>query len=306
MVTTRFGRWFGYDLMLLAALLVMSWPRVKTDSKSAAPYPLDITHALEIPCPRLCEAVLTGAVNIENRWCKLGPGWYALHVGNKTGSSGVEEQLNSVVGLAATATLQKNALVGAVLFSECLSQHLVGTAENWAVHTNGTICNVIRAVIRLDTPIPSMKYHSGGHTPFRPKPDHATGLLAQLESLLAAPSAGSLVWPKGLVSRVVTPVVGQKRVSSLASETSGASSAPVSDPPQMVEKQTPHCAACGEKFGTWSGAAHHAVRSLRCKRAVSKSTDAGKKTAIQQAKIDKHFEENRCVPDDLPHQHTPS
>ena len=96
--------------------------RAASEEKAApAATPAAVTSAITLRGAQLAYAVLHGAKRVENRHFSMRPGWYALHVGAKTGChSSQEPLLQAVAAMPPEAALSRGAVVGAVRVSHSL------------------------------------------------------------------------------------------------------------------------------------------------------------------------------------------
>jgi hypothetical protein len=62
---------------------------------------------------------------------RLGPGWYAVHVGKllRNSSTAVEQMLDSVEGLPAADSLPLGSIIGVALISRSIQHELVHPSE---------------------------------------------------------------------------------------------------------------------------------------------------------------------------------
>ena len=134
--------------------------------------PADVSHAFTLKGWELCEAILGGWKDIENRHVRM-EGWVAVHLGRDRADSDQLKLLRTVIPeLPVSSTLALGTIVGAVFFERCVrlaelrqscgcgvgcdmavgGKHDAGCRLNPFAH--GPVCNVISASVRFAHPIP--------------------------------------------------------------------------------------------------------------------------------------------------------
>ena len=155
--------------------------RAAAEEKAApAATPAAVTSVITLRGAQLAYAVLRGEKRVENRHFSMRPGWYALHVGAKTGChSSQEPLLQAVTALPPEAALPHGVVVGAVRVSHSLPLEDCSDVEPWAF---GPVVNVIDACCRLETPVDA----KGALSIWRLDPEAREAVQRQLEQATVA------------------------------------------------------------------------------------------------------------------------
>lgn len=133
--------------------------------------PQSVSKAISLRGAVICEAILMGRKDIENRHCKLS-GWIALHVSQGRVDPDMQKMLRRCIpDLPAEISLLAGHIVGLALFEHCIDvqtlraecacndacdmsvggEHLASCSLSPFAH--GPLCNIISAAIRLSTPV---------------------------------------------------------------------------------------------------------------------------------------------------------
>lgn len=132
--------------------------------------PLDVAKAISLRGWEVCEAMLMGRKNIENRRICLS-GWIALHISRKPIHQDMEQMLRRVIPDLPACSLPGGHIVGLAHIEHCVDLQTLrsesGCSDDCDVsvggqHTSGCTlspfahgpkCNFISAVIRLSSPV---------------------------------------------------------------------------------------------------------------------------------------------------------
>lgn len=142
-----------------------------------------VTHALTVQGPQQARAMLSGRKLIENRSWRIPPGWYALHVGNKSleealGRSWVERLRAAWPDAPPEQALPRGALVGLLRLEEGRRPSRCPPGDLWAV---GPLCHPIAEALALARPV---RHH--GSQGLWPIPEPARVRLAEQAAAAAA------------------------------------------------------------------------------------------------------------------------
>ena len=269
------------------------WPVVVTSSKTGAADAHSVNHAFTIQGARLGEAIVSARKNIENRFFRLGPGWYAVHVVKllRNSSTAVEQMLDSVEGLPAADSLPLGSIIGVALISRSIQHELVHPSEVWAIHSGRMYCNIISHVVRLRKPIAC-----GGNLGA-----WKLGADVREQVVAALVDSGSSVQLATCVSPRLSPNAGDPSGPlplMLPSEDSASAATDGVELQVLGSATAPSapavftCAGCNRVFESWRALTAHSSVAGRCRMGIPLAIAEASRIDSQISMRDRHYKGN--------------